>query len=89
METPMKDEQPKEWTGRDWILMELRKYGNFHEVAKILDCAYSGLYQFSRGERKLGPDMVRRMWNLINKDRIVIPERAWLEAMVGELDYPS
>lgn len=81
--------EPEEYAARHWIVLELSKYGTIREVAEKIGCAFSSLYQFANGSKMLGPELARRMWKLVNKDKIVVPEHVWLAAMIGDLEELS
>ena len=61
---------------RDIIIRHLRQHGSLRQVAILLGCAWSSLYQLARHERYLGPELARKMRELVD-----LPESVWLAAM--------
>jgi len=66
---------------RDVIISALREHGSLREVASLLGCAWSSLYQLARHERHLGPELARKMRDLVD-----LPEAVWLAAMGIDCD---
>ena len=66
---------------RDIIIDRLREHGSLRQVAILLGCAWSSLYQLARHERHLGPELARKMRELVD-----LPESVWLAAMSIDCD---
>jgi plasmid maintenance system antidote protein VapI len=66
---------------RDIIISSLRQHGTLREVASLLGCGWSSLYQLARHERHLGPELAKKMRTIVD-----LPESVWLSAMGIDCD---